>query len=67
MPGMPAMRFDPEKSVVIARGRCHDVKNLFIVDGSIFVTSGTVNLTSTTQALSLNRGRQDQDQHCQPV
>ncbi len=31
----------------------HDVKNLFIVDGSIWVTSGGVNPTSTIQALAL--------------
>jgi choline dehydrogenase-like flavoprotein len=35
------------------RVRCHDVKNMFIVDGSIFVTSGGVNPTSTIQALAL--------------
>ena len=34
-------------------GRAHDVKNLFIVDGSIFVTSGAVNPTSTIQAIAL--------------
>ena len=34
-------------------GRCHDVKNLFIVDGSIWVTGGGVNPTSTIQALAL--------------
>ena len=27
---------DPERSVVNAWGRSHDVKNLFIVDGSVF-------------------------------
>ena len=31
----------------------HDVKNLFIVDGSIFVTSAGVNPTRTIQALAL--------------
>jgi GMC oxidoreductase len=31
----------------------HDVKNLFIVDGGVFVTSGGVNPTSTIQALAL--------------
>ena len=31
----------------------HDVKNLFIVDGSVFVTSGGVNPTSTIQAIAL--------------
>jgi choline dehydrogenase-like flavoprotein len=44
---------DPERSVVNAWGRSHDVKNLFIVDGSIWVTSGGVNPTSTIQALAL--------------
>jgi choline dehydrogenase-like flavoprotein len=39
--------------VVNEWGRSHDVKNLFIVDGSIFVTSGGVNPTSTIQALAL--------------
>lgn len=40
-------------SVVNEWGRVHDVKNLFIVDGSIWVTSGGVNPTSTIQALAL--------------
>ena len=34
-------------------GRCHDVRNLFIVDGSVWVTSGGVNPTATIQALAL--------------
>ena len=44
---------DPDTSVVNEWGRSHDVRNLFIVDGSLFVTSGGVNPTSTLQALSL--------------
>jgi choline dehydrogenase-like flavoprotein len=51
--GTARMGRDPERSVVNAWGRCHDVKNLFIVDGSIWVTSGGVNPTSTIQALAL--------------
>ena len=51
--GTARMGNDPDRSVVNAWGRCHDVKNLFIVDGSIFVTSGGVNPTSTIQALAL--------------
>ena len=51
--GTCRMGDDPERSVVNAWGRCHDVKNLFIVDGSIWVTSGGVNPTSTIQALAL--------------
>ncbi len=51
--GTARMGTDPERSVVNEWGRCHDVKNLFIVDGSIWVTSGGVNPTSTIQALAL--------------
>lgn len=51
--GTARMGNDPECSVVNAWGRSHDVKNLFIVDGSVFVTSGGVNPTSTIQALAL--------------
>jgi choline dehydrogenase-like flavoprotein len=51
--GTARMGNDPERSVVNGWGRSHDVKNLFIVDGSIFVTSGGVNPTSTIQALAL--------------
>ena len=47
------MGIDPVKSVVDEYGACHDVKNLFIIDGSIFVTAGAVNPTSTIQALAL--------------
>jgi len=51
--GTARMGADPERSVVNPWGRSHDVKNLFIVDGSIFVTGGAVNPTSTIQALAL--------------
>jgi choline dehydrogenase-like flavoprotein len=51
--GTCRMGNDPDRSVVNAWGRSHDVKNLFIVDGSIWVTSGGVNPTSTIQALAL--------------
>jgi choline dehydrogenase-like flavoprotein len=44
---------DPKRSVVNAWGRSHDVRNLFVVDGSLFVTSGGVNPTATIQALAL--------------
>ena len=52
--GTARMGADPERSVVNSWGRCHDVRNLFIVDGSIFVTSGGVNPTNTIQALALH-------------
>jgi choline dehydrogenase-like flavoprotein len=51
--GTARMGTDPARSVVNKWGRAHDVKNLFIVDGSIFVTSAGVNPTSTIQALAL--------------
>ena len=51
--GTARMGTDPNNSVVNEWGRSHDVKNLFIVDGSLFVTSAGVNPTSTIQALAL--------------
>jgi choline dehydrogenase-like flavoprotein len=51
--GTARMGKDPGASVVNEWGRAHDVKNLFIIDGSIFVTAGGVNPTSTIQALAL--------------
>ena len=47
------MGIDPNNSVVNKYGQTHDVKNLFIADSSVFVTSGGVNPASTLQALSL--------------
>jgi choline dehydrogenase-like flavoprotein len=54
--GTARMGTDPENSVVNEWGRCHDVKNLFVVDGSVFVTAGGVNPTNTIQALALYVG-----------
>ena len=51
--GTARMGTDPATSVVNEWGRSHDVKNLFIIDGSIFVTSAGVNPTRTIQALAL--------------
>ena len=51
--GTARMGKDPQTSVVNEWGRSHDVPNLFVIDGSIFVTSGGVNPTNTIQALSL--------------
>ena len=51
--GTARMGTDPERSVVNEWGRSHDVRNLFIVDGSVFVTSGGVNPTTTIQAVAL--------------
>ena len=43
---------DPGTSVVNASHRAHDVPNLFVVDGSSFVTSGRGQPTLTIQALA---------------
>ena len=51
--GTCRMGDDPNDSVVDRWGRAHDVPNLFIVDGSLIVTSAAVNPTSTIQALAL--------------
>ncbi|MBT4043463.1 MAG: GMC family oxidoreductase [Rhodospirillaceae bacterium] len=51
--GTARMGTDPARSVVNEWGRSHDVKNLFVVDGSVFVTSAGVNPTRTIQALAL--------------
>jgi choline dehydrogenase-like flavoprotein len=51
--GTARMGKDPDRSVVNEWGRSHDVKNLFVVDGSLFVTSAGVNPTCTIQALAL--------------
>jgi choline dehydrogenase-like flavoprotein len=51
--GTARMGTDPGTSVVNEWGRSHDVKNLFIIDGSIFVTAAAVNPTNTIQSLAL--------------
>ncbi|MBM3837109.1 MAG: GMC family oxidoreductase [Verrucomicrobia bacterium] len=51
--GTARMGADPATSVVDACGRCHDVPNLFILDGSIWPTSSGMNPTATIAALAL--------------
>ncbi len=51
--GTARMGDSSTESVVDKWGQAHDADNLFIVDGSIFVTSGAVNPTPTIQALAL--------------
>lgn len=55
--GTARMGEDPATSVVDSFGRSHDVPNLFIVDGSVMVTSGGVNPTATIAALALRSAR----------
>ncbi len=50
--GTCRMGNDPATSVVDKYHRTHDVRNLFIVDGSSFVTSGRGQPTLTIQALA---------------
>jgi choline dehydrogenase-like flavoprotein len=51
--GTARMGNDPKTSVVNKWHQSHDVRNLFIVDGSSFATSAAVNPTSTIGALAL--------------
>ena len=50
--GTCRMGNDPQTSFVNADHRAHDVPNLFMVDGSSFVTSGRGQPTMTIQALA---------------
>jgi choline dehydrogenase-like flavoprotein len=43
---------DASRSVVNSHSRAHDVPNLFVVDGSNFVTSARQQPTATIQALA---------------
>ena len=50
--GTCRMGANPKRSVVDSWHRTHDVRNLFLVDGSSFVTSGRNQPTCTIQALA---------------
>jgi choline dehydrogenase-like flavoprotein len=50
--GTARMGASPTNSVVDPFCRSHDVANLFIIDGSVFVTSGAVNPTATITAIA---------------
>jgi len=49
--GTARMGHDPKSSVTNAFGQTHDVKNLFVADGSTFVSAGCQNPTWTILAL----------------
>jgi choline dehydrogenase-like flavoprotein len=55
--GTARMGADLETSVVDGYGRCHDVPNLFIIDGSVMVTGASVNPTATIAAFALRTAR----------
>jgi len=50
--GTCRMGDDPRTSVVNAFGQIHDIRNLFVCDTSVFVTSAGVNPTLTALALA---------------
>ena len=51
--GTARMGTDPAHSVADAFGRVHEIDNLFLGDGSVFVSAGGMNPTLTIMALSL--------------
>ena len=51
--GTARMGDDPATSVVDADCRTHDVRNLMIIDGSVFASAAAVNPTPTMQAIAL--------------
>jgi len=51
--GTVRMGDDPEASVLDRWGQARDADNLFVIDGSAFVTSAAVSPTATIQALAL--------------
>ncbi len=60
--GTCRMGTDPKKSVLNAYNQSHDIKNLFVVDGSSFVTAGTQNPTMTICALAMRASEYLADQ-----
>jgi len=55
--GTARMGDDPAQSVTDPWGRLHDVDNVYLGDGSVFVTAGGFNPTLTIMALSLRMAR----------
>jgi choline dehydrogenase-like flavoprotein len=55
--GGARMGTDPRTSVTNSYGQCHGVKNLFVVDGSPFVTFPEKNPTLTIMALAHRSSR----------
>ncbi len=56
MVGTCRMGNDPKDSVTNADGRCWDISNLWVCDGSLFPTSTGVNPSLTIQALACRTG-----------
>ena len=51
--GTCRMGNDPKKSVLNSFCQSHDVPNLFVIDGSCFVTGGVANPSLTIQAIAV--------------
>ena len=51
------MGTDPDTSVTDSYGRVHGVDNVYVADGSVFVTSGAHNPTNTIMAVALRNMR----------
>lgn len=51
--GTACMGADRETSVVDSECRAHDIANLLVIDGSVFVTAAALNPTPTIQAIAL--------------
>jgi choline dehydrogenase-like flavoprotein len=51
--GTARMGDDPQKSILNKWNQTHDIKNLFVMDGSSFVTISCVNPTLTMMALTV--------------
>jgi choline dehydrogenase-like flavoprotein len=60
--GTNRMSENPRDGVVNSHGQSHDVKNLFVSDGSQFVSSGAENPTLTIVALALRQSEYIADQ-----
>jgi choline dehydrogenase-like flavoprotein len=54
--GTARMGREPKKSVVNSCNRIHDVKNVFVTDGGVFVTQGCYEPTLTIMAISCRAG-----------
>jgi choline dehydrogenase-like flavoprotein len=54
--GTARMGKDPKKSVVNGFCQLHDVKNVFVTDGAVFVTQGCYEPTLTIMAISARAG-----------
>jgi choline dehydrogenase-like flavoprotein len=60
--GTCRMGKDPRTSVLNGFNQCHDVKNLFVVDGSAFTSGGSQNPTLTILALTMRASEYIADQ-----